>query len=88
MSNAYDSKSGKTGKTGKGAKERKGMVSAYKLADMMPEVFSSPFQVLRLAKGRVIPCTILPRGTERRCSYLFDPKKVAAAMDSRFRAAV
>ena len=85
MCNAYDSKSGKSGK---GAKAIRGMVSAYKIADMMPDVFSSPFQVLRLARGRVIPCTRLPRGTERRCSYLFDPKKVAAAMESRFQAAV
>lgn len=63
------------------------MLSAYEVAELRPLVFSSPFQVLRLAKARVIPCSVVPRGMKRRFSYLFELRKVDAAMAKMFKPA-
>lgn len=68
-----------------GAAREVGQVSARRLAALLPEYFSSAWQVLRLAKLRVIPCAVLPRGGVRRSTYLFRPYDVVAAMEKRYR---
>jgi len=57
------------------------LVSAAVLAERLPEFFADRFQVLRLAKRRVIPCYVLPgTGRSRSGVFMFCVKEVKKAM--------
>lgn len=51
------------------------------LAERLPEFFTDRYQVLRLAKRRVIPCYVLPgTGRGRAAEFMFDVKEVRKVM--------
>lgn len=62
------------------------LVSAAELVAQLPEYFENRFDVLRMAKARVIPCYVLP-GTSRakRSDFRFRVKDVRKAMESYFQ---
>ena len=62
------------------------LVSAAELVVALPEFFADRFQVLRLAKRRVIPCYVLP-GTGRCRSgvFMFCVKEVRKAMQGYYQ---
>lgn len=62
------------------------LVRATVLAERLPEFFADRYQVLRLAKRRVIPCYVLPgTGRCRSGEFMFSVKEVKKAMQGYYQ---
>ena len=65
------------------------LVNAQGLVEALPEFFSDRFQVLKLAKRRVIPCYVLPgTGRVKRVDFRFSVREVRMQMRSYYQPAV
>ena len=64
-------------------------VAAAVVAEKLPEFFANRFDVLRMAKRRVIPCYVLPgTGRTRSGEFRFSVAEVRKAMQGYFQPAL